>query len=447
MTLALFEHFRLTLRLNARSPQALVYGYLVPVFFLVAFGSVFRGDVPPLWHEMGQLLTISTLGGACFGLPTALVAERERGVWRRYRLLPIPLAWLLGSTLLARLVLVTSAGLMQIVLARLMYGTPWPQHPWAMVPAFLLVAMALLGLGLVIASLAEDVPAVQALGQVIFLPMIMIGGVGVPLRALPGWAQQVAGFFPGRYAVVLVQSCVSEPAGVRLHGFDALALVVIGVAAFFAGGSLFRWDSNEKPRRSRWVLIGIALLAWAAVGVVALRTGRLSPVKEAVQTSANEPWKSVSSGQMFAVTYDDLPDDAGTVSPMAPSTSDLGGPDKDRLDRIMRQLETWPPGQDGPIEKRTRYLLSVAAIADVTQDPLEATVARAIFDRLQSDIPREDLMRVLTWIITHPAGGQLKTTAPELDLTGPVADDVVRDRVVIYAKKFLGRLLGKISDS
>ena len=74
------RHLLLTIALNFANPQAIVYGYLVPVFFLVAFGSVFRTDSPPLQAHMGQILTITILGGACFGLPTALVSEREQGV-------------------------------------------------------------------------------------------------------------------------------------------------------------------------------------------------------------------------------------------------------------------------------------------------------------------------------------------------------------------------------
>src|SRR5271170_6084406 len=97
-----YRHFLLTLELNFQSRQATVYGYLVPVVFLVAFGSVFRAQTPALLAQMGQLLTITILGGACFGMPTTLVAERERGVWRRYRLLPVPTAWLVGSVLAAR---------------------------------------------------------------------------------------------------------------------------------------------------------------------------------------------------------------------------------------------------------------------------------------------------------------------------------------------------------
>src|ERR1700722_133680 len=132
----LLQHFLLTLKLNLRSKQALVYGYLVPIFFLLAFGSVFRSGVPPLMKEMGQLLTISVLGGACFGLPTALVAERERGVWRRFRLLPTSIGQLLAGTVAARFIIIASAAVMQIVLARLIFGTPFPRHPLDLLLAF-----------------------------------------------------------------------------------------------------------------------------------------------------------------------------------------------------------------------------------------------------------------------------------------------------------------------
>ena len=42
------RHLLLTIALNFASPQAIVYGYLVPVLFLLAFGSVFRTDSPAL---------------------------------------------------------------------------------------------------------------------------------------------------------------------------------------------------------------------------------------------------------------------------------------------------------------------------------------------------------------------------------------------------------------
>src|SRR6185436_8867635 len=85
-----WHHLLISLKLNFRNPQAIVMGYIVPIFFLLAFGSIFNNKTYRMSDQMGQLLTISILGGACFGLPIAFVSERERGVWRRYKLTPMP---------------------------------------------------------------------------------------------------------------------------------------------------------------------------------------------------------------------------------------------------------------------------------------------------------------------------------------------------------------------
>ena len=61
-----FRLFLITLDLSFRNPQGIVYGYLVPIIFLLAFGSVFRADDPPLLARMGQIMTITILGGAVF---------------------------------------------------------------------------------------------------------------------------------------------------------------------------------------------------------------------------------------------------------------------------------------------------------------------------------------------------------------------------------------------
>src|ERR1022692_213676 len=262
------RHFLLTIHLNFRNSQAIVYGYLVPIIFLLAFGSVFRADSPPLLAQMGQIVTITILGGACFGLPTALVAEREQGIWRRYRLLPVPIPWLVFSAMLARVLIVASSILVQIALARAIFGTPFPSHPGAAMLAFLFVTAAFLGIGLLIAALADSVPAVQALGQCIFLPMIMIGGVGVPLTALPDWAQHVAGFMPGRYAVEVLQPCFDGRNGLPGAGFRLGALGVIGLAAGVAAARLFRWEAGARIGRPARLWVAAALTAWISVAVV-----------------------------------------------------------------------------------------------------------------------------------------------------------------------------------
>ena len=94
--------------------MALLYSYLFPTIFLVAFWVLYRFEQVPLVRHVGELLTVTALGGACFGLPTTMVSERERGVWRRYELTPVSTATLVAGTIAARYLLLVVAALLQL---------------------------------------------------------------------------------------------------------------------------------------------------------------------------------------------------------------------------------------------------------------------------------------------------------------------------------------------
>jgi ABC-2 type transport system permease protein len=430
------RHLLLTIALNFASPQAIVYGYLVPVFFLLAFGSVFRTDSPPLQAHMGQILTITILGGACFGLPTALVSEREQGVWRRYRLLPIPVAWLVLSAMIARVLIVASAVLIQIAMARAVYGTPLPTQPGIAVLAFFFVTAAFLALGLLIAALADTVPAVQALGQCIFLPMIMIGGVGVPLTALPDWAQHVAGFMPGRYAVEVLQPCFDGRNGLPGAGFRLGALGVIGLAAGVAAARLFRWEAGARLGRPARLWVAAALTVWISVGAVAWQTGRLKPILPEAAA-----WTNITEAQIAEIRFDALPGDHDLVAPLAPPTLDLA-PAKE----FAAKLGLWPGGKLDDSGQSIRNLVCIAAVADLCADPRESEIARLVFRQLSRGFEPAVARQGLAWIILSPEDGLALTKAPALGLFRHPPERLVRQRSVIYAEKYLGRLLGKIPD-
>lgn len=270
-------HLRIGLRLYYRNTMALIYGYLFPAIYFAAFWVLYRYERAPMLRHMGELLTISVLAGACFGLPTTLVSERERGVWRRYRLAPLPTRDFVLSTVAARYLILLTAGVLQFALAASI-GTPMPKHPIELWVAYSCVAFAFLGLGLVIAMLADNVPAVQALGQCIFLPMLIIGGVAVQLASLPPWAQHLAAFFPGRYAVETIQACVTGK-GLSATRFSVLALILIGAAGCVAGAKMFRWDAQQRfIARGGKGWLAVALSAWIAVGLLAEWRGRIAPV-------------------------------------------------------------------------------------------------------------------------------------------------------------------------
>ena len=538
---AFLEQFRVSLRLHFRNRMALIYGYLFPTIFLIAFWVLYRYDRVPLARHMGELLTVTALGGACFGLPTTMVSERERGVWRRYRLAPVSTGTLLASTISARYVLLVVAGLLQVALAMLI-GMPLPNHPLDLWIAFTFVAFALMGLGLVIATLADNVPAVQALGQCIFLPMLIIGGVAVQLTSLPEWVQHLSAFFPGRYAVEAMQTSVTG-AGLGVMRFSLLALLLTGLAGFVAGIRMFRWDAQERfVERGGKGWVAVALAAWVTVGVLAETRGRIGPVpivseytppaqpderlvprpstpaapppepapatapapppeearpvptpeppranagsppsetatgkptqkpqaaapppaaadaKPPAQPSTKGPpqpmlpepasWQQVTPAHIEEVLFERLPSDAGVVSPIARPDEPIEPELEAELEEVRTRLVSWAPARVTDPVQRVRNLLYVAAVPDVFQIPLERYVPHVVFERLQADVPKEDLIKILFWVATHPAGGDDSAVddlrSAGIPVSGPSDMEQARERVMLYALKLLGRLVGKI---
>ena len=308
---AFLHQLGITLRLHFRNRMALLYSYAFPTIFLVVFWVLYRHETEPLARHLGELLTVTALGGACFGLPTSLVAERERGVWRRFRLTPASRFGLLATTALARWILLVLAALLQVGLAMAVFGMPVPRHPIDLFVAFTLVAFAFIGLGLLIATVADNVPAVQALGQCIFLPMLVIGGVAVRIETLPVWAQHLSAYFPGRYAVAALQVATTGD-GLPSAAFSVLALLLIGAAGCFAGVKLFRWDQQQRFMRLEgkgWA--AGALAVWAVVGILAGVTG---------QVTIGVP-HSAGSTQMLTILEPELAPDEQRAATADDSTS------------------------------------------------------------------------------------------------------------------------------
>jgi ABC-2 type transport system permease protein len=369
------------------------------------------------------------------------------------------------GVLLARSVLLLTAALLQLALG-FAFGLPVPTHPFGLLVAFTATAAAFLAFGMVIAMLVDNVPAVQALGQCIFLPMLMIGGVAVRLESLPQWAQHLSAFFPGRYAVEAMQLSATG-SGLSHAGFDLAALLLIAMAGAVAAAAMFRWDKALAPRRG-WLLL--ALGVWLVVGVMAELHGRVTvnamqdtrevgtaedyiapPKPDALPVLAGLPessWRDVTDADIDHVAFDRLPPDEGIVSPVSRSDEEPDPAILPQLDRVRDALPGWAPGNVADPVQRARNLLAIAAVPDILQmEQVERFVPRLVFARLQAVIPPRDLPKILYWIAMHPDAGDDAAIHRLGDfglpqISGPPKP--VRGRIMLYAFKLLGRLTGHI---
>jgi len=144
-----------------------------------------------------------------------------------------------------------------------------------------------------------------------------------------------------------------------------------------------------------------------------------------------------------------LPPDAGIVAPIARVDEEPDPAILDQLERMRAALPEWKPGQVKDPVQRVRNFLYVAAVPDVFQmQELERHIPLLVYERLQEDIPRDELIQILYWIATHLGEGDDKAVDELRPLglfNGPTDMETTRQRVGFYAVKLLGRLTGKIT--
>ncbi|HEY4086645.1 MAG TPA: ABC transporter permease [Bryobacteraceae bacterium] len=420
---ALLQQIAIGIRLNLRNRMALAYSFLFPAIFLLAFRLLYRSERVPLLLHTGEFLTIAILGGACFGLPLGIVEDRERGVWRRYRMLPGSRFAVPGGILITRYLLLLTAGILQLALA-VAAGMPAPRHPLDLWIAFTAASAAFLAIGVVLATLASNVPAAQALGQCVFLPMLVIGGVAVPLYSLPDWALRLSSFLPGRYAVEAMQAAMIPGPSTR---FDFIALAAVALAGALAAFLAFRWD-NAQPISPG---IAFALIGWLAIGLT-------------WKPQAPPRAEDVTSHDLADVAFDRLPKDDGVIAPIAAPADVPDAETAAQLDRVYAALPDWAPGKLGDPLQRVRNLLYIAAVADIYRmDPLERFLPYAVFDQIQRAVPSDDLPKILYFIALHPNEGDdsaSRQMAPFNLPDAPRDTRALRNRAMIYSFKFLARL-------
>lgn len=141
-----------------------------------------------------------------------------------------------------------------------------------------------------------------------------------------------------------------------------------------------------------------------------------------------------------------MPDDDGTVVPVAPNLDRLDEDGKKRLQAFADALVDWPPAKVEDLPQRVRNLLAACAVADVVQDPLEAEIPFVVFEHMRADFPPETLKKLVTYVVLHPEEGTAIVSIKELGVETESYEQAVRERTTLYGKKLLYRLLGKDKD-
>ncbi len=175
------------------------------------------------------------------GIPIDTATSRETGILRRYRATPLhPTVYLVASVVVYLAIALLGMAVLVIV-GKVVFGLrvagSWP----SILAAFLLSAGAFFSLGYLIASLVPTARVAQAVGMVVFFPMMFLSGAGLPLQMLPEVLQKVSEFLPLTYVVRLIQGLWFGEAWSALW-LPTLVLAGILLAGTALATRFFRWE-------------------------------------------------------------------------------------------------------------------------------------------------------------------------------------------------------------
>ncbi|HEY7362995.1 MAG TPA: ABC transporter permease, partial [Methylomirabilota bacterium] len=123
-----------------------------------------------------------------------------------------------------------------------------------LIPTVFLLAIALSGLGLLIASFLKSQQGFQLLIQLLIFPLIFLAGVFFPINQAPEWLQAVSKFNPLTYGVDAIRQIFLGPGSGPYLGVTVLGhtmtlgeelVLIVGFAVVLLGAAAWAFNRQE----------------------------------------------------------------------------------------------------------------------------------------------------------------------------------------------------------
>ncbi|MCL7423913.1 ABC transporter permease [Streptomyces sp. YS415] len=228
-------------RMLLRNGEQLLLTVIIPTLLLVLFSTVDivdTGEGEAVGFLAPGILALAVMSTAFTGQAIATGFERRYGVLKRLAASPLPRWGLMTAKTLSVLVTEVLQVLLVTVIA---FALGWdPQgSPVAVVLLLILGTAAFSGLGLLMAGTLKA-EATLAAANLVFLLLLMCGGVVVPLDRFPEAAQDVLGLLPIAALSDGLRDVLRHGSGMPWADLGILA--VWAVAGLAAAGKFFRWE-------------------------------------------------------------------------------------------------------------------------------------------------------------------------------------------------------------
>ena len=245
----LWHEVKAELLLYTRSRELAFFTFLLPMIFFVLLGSTYGNDTVDgvkgsRFLEAG-MIGYGAISIAFAGLAIVLVIRRENGILKRLRATPLP-AWAYISALLSAFLLAFAVEVVGIILlGRVLFGIPVPDHLGSLALALLLGAVAFCGLGVGLTAVIRSAEGASAVVNAIYLPASFIAGAFFSPTHFPEVLRKIADVLPLTYFLRLIRNIMLHDQPIWTQGTNVAVIAAWGIAGVLVALRYFRWEPSE----------------------------------------------------------------------------------------------------------------------------------------------------------------------------------------------------------
>lgn len=203
---AIFSSIILQFKLSGRDKEILTVYYIVPIAFYLFMSGVFKTVMPGMDETLiPSMVVFSGTMGAILGSPTPLIDIFATDIKKSYQVGGIPLySAIIVNFISAFIHLFIVCSIITFTAPFLFEATlPTSGIYWLGLVLFLLASLSL---ATVMGVFIKENSKVTLIGQVIFLPTVMISGIMIPSSMLPSVLVTISKIFPGTWGFTLMNA-------------------------------------------------------------------------------------------------------------------------------------------------------------------------------------------------------------------------------------------------
>lgn len=218
-----------------RNPEqffdVLVQPLLFTAMFAYIFGGAISGDVQSYLPLLIPGILAQTTMTACIATGTQLREDMDKGVFDRFKSLPIARIAPLAGPMVADLLRYTIATALTFATGFAMGYRPGGGPAYVLAAALLVIVTgwSLAWIFTFVGIIGKSAQSVQGISMMIMFPLTFLSNAYVPSGTLPGWLQQFVKINPVSHVVTAVRDLANQGQVTAEVGWALLACAIVVV--------------------------------------------------------------------------------------------------------------------------------------------------------------------------------------------------------------------------